>query len=31
LLEAIPTLLITCDEPGLFGCAAYAAHAVGEY
>jgi glucokinase len=22
LLEAIPTLLITCEEPGLIGCAA---------
>ena len=29
LLEAIPTLLITCEEPGLIGCAAVAnAHAV---
>src|SRR5262249_61274558 len=24
LLEAIPTLLITCEEPGLIGCAAVA-------
>jgi len=31
LLEAIPTFLITCQEPGLYGCAAYAEHAVGEY
>jgi glucokinase len=31
LLEAIPTFLITCKEPGLFGCAAYAAHVVDEY
>jgi len=29
LLEAIPTLLITCEEPGLIGCAAVASeHAV---
>jgi glucokinase len=31
LLEAIPTFLITCEEPALYGCAAYAEHAVGEY
>lgn len=30
LLEAIPTSLITCEEPGLFGCAAYAAYLAGE-
>jgi glucokinase len=24
LLETIPTLLITCEEPGLIGCAAHA-------
>jgi glucokinase len=24
LLAAIPTLLITCEEPGLIGCAALA-------
>jgi glucokinase len=24
LLQTIPTLLITCEEPGLIGCAAYA-------
>ena len=31
LLEEIPTLLIICDEPGLYGCAAYAEYAAGEY
>ena len=31
LLEKIPTFLITCEEPGLYGCAAYAEHAAGEY
>jgi glucokinase len=31
LLEDIPTFLIICDEPGLYGCAAYAEHATGEY
>jgi glucokinase len=30
LLETIPTFLITCTEPGLFGCAAYAAYLAGE-
>jgi glucokinase len=30
LLEAIPTSLITCEEPVLFGCAAYAAYLAGE-
>ena len=31
MLEGIPTFLIRYEEPGLYGCAAYAAHAVGEY
>ncbi|WP_170149455.1 ROK family protein [Rhodoplanes roseus] len=26
VLEKIPTALVTCSEPGLLGCAAYAAH-----
>ncbi len=29
LLEATPTFLVTQDEPGLFGCAAYAARLAG--
>lgn len=28
VLEAIPTALVTCAEPGLLGCAAHAAHLV---
>jgi glucokinase len=24
MLQAIPTLLVTCEEPGLVGCAALA-------
>lgn len=31
MMEAIPTSLITCVEPGLFGCAAFAAYLAGEY
>lgn len=31
LLEEIPTFLIICEEPGLYGCAAYAEHAIGGY
>lgn len=30
LLEAIQTSLVICEEPGLFGCAAYAAYLAGE-
>jgi glucokinase len=28
LLERIPTFLVTCEEPGLFGCASYVARAL---
>ena len=30
LLAAIPTLLVTCEEPGLIGCAALASEASGQ-
>jgi glucokinase len=30
LLQAIPTLLVTCEEPGLIGCAALASEASGQ-